>query len=67
MPSHFDRFRLLNGGSRLRNESDKVVYAKAEEPDEPIGISPGTELDLPFSPSGECILELEFPLEEPNR
>jgi hypothetical protein len=58
MPSHFDRFRLLNGGSRFRNESDKPVYVRAEEPDPPIEIPPGTEADLPVSPVGEVIIEV---------
>jgi len=64
MPIPFDRFRLLNGGRRFRNESDKVVYVKAEEPDEPLGISPGAEVDLPMSPEGETIIEVQT--EEPN-
>lgn len=59
MPSHFDRFRLLNGGSRIRNESDKNLFIKSEEPEEGMILSPGMEMDLPYSPIGEVIVEVE--------
>ena len=58
MPMHFDRFRLLNGGKRFRNESDKFVYVRAEELDPAIEIPPGAETDLPTSPEGETIVEI---------
>lgn len=61
MPSHFDRFRLLNDGGhrRIRNESFKSIYVRAEEGDEPIVVPPGEELPLPESPAGETILDVE--------
>ena len=56
MPMHFDRFRLLNG-SRLRNESEKTVYAKMDENDpNPLVIPPGMEAELPL---GEVIIDVE--------
>lgn len=59
MPSHFDRFRLLNGGSRFSNESDKFVYIKAQEEDPAIEVLPGHEVDLPYSPAGEVIIDIK--------
>jgi hypothetical protein len=60
MPSHFDRFRLLNmgGEKRLRNEGDKDIYVRAVEEDEPFIIHPGMEATLPESPAGETILDV---------
>jgi len=57
MPSHFDRFRLLNG-ERFRNESQKFVHLRAEEPDEPIIVPPDGEVLLPPSPTGETIIDV---------
>jgi hypothetical protein len=61
---HFDRFRLLNGGKRFRNESDKPVYVSGGELDPALEIPPGGEADLPESPEGETIIEV--PTGEPN-
>jgi len=58
MPSHFDRFRLLNGGNRIRNESYKPILVKAKEEDPPIEIPPGGAEDLPQSPEGETIIDV---------
>jgi len=60
MPVYFDRFRFLNGegGKRVRNESDKLLYVKAQEHEEPIIVGPGEECLLPESPDGETILDV---------
>jgi hypothetical protein len=57
---HFDRFRLLNG-SRIRNESGKVVYLRAHEEEPPIEVLPGMEAELPVSPEGETIVDVDQP------
>lgn len=61
MPSHFDRFRLLNDGVDLkfRNESDKVVYLSADENGERMFVGPGEQELIPVSPAGETIIEVE--------
>ena len=61
MPMHFDRLRLLNGGSRIRNESGKVLYLRALEDDQPIEVPPGGEQDLPYTLDGESIIDVEQP------
>lgn len=58
MPSHFDRFRLLNNGSRLKNEGDKPVYVRAFEEETPIVVPPGAELVVPKTPEGDTIIEV---------
>jgi hypothetical protein len=58
MPIPFDKFRLLNG-SRIRNESTKTMYIRAEEPDPPAALLPGEEAVLPVSPVGETIIEID--------
>lgn len=58
MPIHFDRFRLLNRGSRIRNESDKVLYLRAEEPDMPVVVPPEGEAPLPISLEGETLIDV---------
>jgi len=63
MPSHFDRFRLLNGGSRLLNEGEKVLYVRPEDALPPVEVYPADEIDLPFSGTGEVIIEV--PREDP--
>ncbi len=61
MPSHFDRFRYLNGS--IKNESDKVVYV-SDFPDGPhIELPPGMEIDPPKTPEGE--FNLHVPVDEP--
>jgi len=57
MPMHFDRFRLLNGGNRIRNDCEYEAFIKPTEDDPAVPVPPGGEIDLPFSPSGECIVE----------
>lgn len=61
MPSHFDRFRFLNGGGRVRNESDKVVQFRAFEEDPPIEVPPGEEADIPSTPEGDFIMDVMIP------
>lgn len=62
MPSHFDRFRLLNGsgkdltGVRYRNESDHPVVLHG---DHEVHIPPGGEEELPPSASGEIEIVVE--------
>lgn len=60
MPTHFARFRYLNGGGRIRNESDKVIQVRPEPFNPPIDILPGEEKDVPMTPEGEAILEVIF-------
>jgi len=62
MPSHFDRFRYLNGSNKFVNESDKFVYVRAEEEDPPLEVPPHTEVDVP--PSGQVIIEVKTELPE---
>ena len=58
MPIAFDRFRLLNGSSRIRNESTKTMYLRREPDDpDPVVVPPGAEDDLPLGP--EIILDIE--------
>jgi len=49
MPSHFDRFRLLDG-DRLLNESGKTIYLREEETGPQIEVPPGVEVPLPAAP-----------------
>lgn len=64
MPSHFDRFRLLNGsgkdlsGVRFRNESEKLTTLHG---DTVVPVVAGAETELPPSTSGEIIIEVENP------
>jgi hypothetical protein len=62
MPSHFDRFRLLNNPGveppRFRNESEKPIQVKATEEDPVTEIPPGQEMVLPVSESGETIIDI---------
>lgn len=57
MPSHFDRFRLLND-NRMRNESPKYMHLRGEEWEEPVIVPPGEEAELPKSPAGETIVDV---------
>jgi hypothetical protein len=57
MPSHFDRFRLLNDGMRLRNEGPEPVWMRPTEADPKIEVPPGGEADIPFSEAGEALIE----------
>ena len=59
MPSHFDRFRLLNGSSRIRNESQKSLYVGVLDEGPFLEVPPGAEEDLPVSPEGETILQVQ--------
>lgn len=62
MPSHFDRFRYLNGG-RFRNDSEKVVYVSALPEDPHVEVPPGAEVDPPKTPEGD--FSLHVPVDEP--
>lgn len=67
MPSHFDRFRLLNDGGnrRFRNESEKMVYLRpGDDGQPPVSVAPGEEWPLPESPEGETLIEVENNLVE---
>lgn len=57
MPSHFDRFRLLND-RRFRNESNKTAYLHGDA--DPVAVLPGAEVELP-EPVGEdgILIEIE--------
>jgi hypothetical protein len=57
MPSHFDRFRLLNGGRSLRNEGSEPIYVGATEQDPKIEVPPGQEILLPFSEADETLIQ----------
>lgn len=64
MPSHFDRFRLLNDTpNRIRNESDVPIYVRAYEDHEPLVVEPGVAMPLPESENGETIIDV--PREDP--
>jgi len=59
MPMHFDRFRLLNNGRKLRNESEHPVFVQAEDASPQIPVAPGEEVHLPYSYEGGCIIEIQ--------
>lgn len=58
MPMHFDRFRLLNGGREVRNESEHLLYLRGEESEDPLILLPGEEGIAPQSPAGETIIDV---------
>ena len=58
MPLHFDRFRFLNGGREVRNESEHLLYLRAEEAEDPLVLAPGEEGPVPRSPAGETIVDV---------
>jgi len=65
MPSHFDRFRLLNadkgkpGAIRFRNEGPEPVYVRATEQDPQQVVPPGQEVALLPSETGEVLIEAD--------
>lgn len=63
MPSYFGRFRLLNGGNRLRHEIDKIVYVMVEDGGPLVDIHLGEEKALLVFLLGETVLDTR--IEEP--
>lgn len=59
MPSHFDRFRLLSNGGRIRNESNKFMTFRRYESEEPTIVGPGEEKQLPDWP--DIIIDVQQP------
>jgi hypothetical protein len=58
MPTHFDKFRLLNCyGGRIRNESDKPIQIGVQDGGMFFELLPGEEEELP-SPTGETIVKV---------
>jgi len=60
MPSHFDRFRLLNQspGARIWNESTKPIELRGREEDPPIIVEPGEESPILLAPDGTAIIDV---------
>lgn len=57
MPSHFDRFRLLDS-SVIRNESQKILYMGPSDDGPFIEVLPGEEQALPASADRVVVIKV---------